>query len=199
MYVSNKIILFALTTILFTNLLSMSSADTTTAQPGSVDDPIITKSYFDQNIKQKIADELGKQSMTEEKTRQIIAEEIAKIKPSSTSAPTSQPTTPQPVEGSMNLTIIRLEQGQSLYGGSGTEFIVRTGKAVVFSSDDNGIANVTNGKDITAGQAVELNNLLIVPREGRGIKPDPKNTQEIYVMVRGSYLLTNADGSKVSP
>ncbi len=37
--------------------------------PGSVDDPVITKSYFDQNIANKIADELAKQTFNEEKNQ----------------------------------------------------------------------------------------------------------------------------------
>ncbi|WP_256846820.1 hypothetical protein [Paenibacillus sp. Pae108] len=164
--------------------------------PGSVDDPVITKSYFDQNIANKIADELAKQTFNEEKIRQIIASELAKTG-SAPSSGTGDST--HPAVSNSGLTVIKLEQGQLLFGGAGAEIIVRTGKAVAFSSTADGIADVTAGKDITAGTSVELNHLLIVPREGRGIKPDPKSNQDIYVMVRGNYLLTNADGSKVTP
>lgn len=184
--------------VIFASSLGLVYADSNSGsvQPGSVDDPIITKSYFDQNIQNKIADELAKQTFNEEKIRQIIASELAKTG-----------TTPSPVTGSVNLpsasesglTVIKLEQGQSLYGGAGTEIIVRSGRVVAFSSTADGIADVTAAKDITAGAGIELNHLLIVPREGRGIRPDPKFKQDIYVMVRGSYLLTNADGSKVTP
>ncbi|MCZ8514860.1 hypothetical protein O9H85_21045 [Paenibacillus filicis] len=180
--------------------------NTTSSQPGSVDDPVITKSYFDQNIKQKVADELGKQSITEDKVKQLIAAELAK-QPSGGGTPsssgssgntgTSSPSTTPAVSPS-NLTILKLEQGQTLYGGQGTEFIVRTGKAQVFSTDDNGVADVTSGKDIAAGQTAELNHLLIVPREGRGLKPVAKQKDDIYIMVRGNYLLMNADGTKVT-
>ncbi len=151
---------------------------TSPIEPGTVNDPIITKSYFELNVKKLISDEVAKQNVPNIPVNQSEVENLAE---------------------SSRLSIIKLEHGQSLYGGSGTEFIVRTGKTIVFSNDESGIADVTIGKDIIAGQAVELNHMLIVPREGRGIKPDPKNNQEIYVMVRGSYLLTNADGSKVSP
>ncbi|ULL19468.1 hypothetical protein DVH26_36710 [Paenibacillus sp. H1-7] len=167
-----------------------------TIQPGSVDDPVITKSYFDQNIKQKVMDELAKQSMTEEKIKQIISAELGK----GTSGTTNPDVpTPSPASGSSELTVVELKQGQLLYGGAGAEIIVRTGKVTVISTDDNGVADVTSGKDLAAGAAVENNHLLIVPREGRGVKPDPKNKQDIFVMVRGSYVLTNADGSKVTP
>ncbi|MNW21877.1 hypothetical protein D3C71_2230320 [compost metagenome] len=65
------------------------------------------------------------------------------------------------------------------------------------SNDDNGIPDVTGGKDLAAGTEVALNHLLIFPTEGRGIKPSPKNDTSIYVMVRGGFLILNADGSKV--
>jgi hypothetical protein len=98
-----------------------------------------------------------------------------------------------------NITIIQLQPNQTLYAGAGTEFIVRTGKTVAVSNDENGIPDVTAGKDIAAGQPVENNHMLIFPREGRGIKPAPKNTQDIFVMVRGAYTILNADGTKNAP
>ena len=139
---------------------------------GSINDPIITKSYLEQNIKT------------------LVNEELKLLKGNGTGV--SQES------NSSSLTIIQLQPTQTLYGGSGTEIIVRTGKVTVTSTDDSGIADVTSGKDITAGQAVELNHLLIVPREGRGIKPDQKSKQDIFVMVRGSYSILNADGTKAT-
>jgi len=170
---------------------------TSSVQPGSVDDPVITKSYFDQNIKQKITEELNKQSITEEKVRQIISE----LGKGTTSSGSTQNTgTPPPSSGtSTDLIIVELKPGQLLYGNAGAEIIVRTGKTLVISTDDNGVANVTSGKDLAAGAAVENNHLLIVPRDGRGVKPDPKSKQDIFVMVRGSYVLQNTDGTKVTP
>ncbi|WP_281883081.1 hypothetical protein [Paenibacillus sp. YYML68] len=168
------ILMFVLFLVIYTST-DLASANKVDTQPGTINDPVITKSYFDLQIDSKIAEALGKQVKSE------------------------SPAATQPVAtNTSNLTIVQLAQTQTLVAGSGTEIIVRTGKTVVTSSDESGIANVTTGKDITAGQAVENNHLLIVPREGRGIKPDPKNKQDIYVMVRGSYTVYNADGSKAS-
>ncbi|MCP3776268.1 hypothetical protein NLX71_23710 [Paenibacillus sp. MZ04-78.2] len=185
--------------LLFATIVYAESNNVTT-QPGSVDDPIITKSYFEQNIAKQVADEFTKQSVNGEKIKQIIAAELAKqgigsgtSTDSGTNGGAQQPAVPN-----SGLTVVKLQQGQTLYGGAGTEFIVRTGKVIAVSSDDNGIPDVTSGKDIAAGATVELNHLLIVPREGRGVKPDAKNKQEIYVMVRGSYSIMNADGTKAA-
>ncbi|TDF93519.1 hypothetical protein [Paenibacillus piri] len=171
---------------------------TNNTQAGTVDDPVITKSYFDQNIQLKVAEELNKQSITEEKVKQLIASELGNGKSSPTTPTDTKPPTVSGVV-SNDLTVLKLEPGQTLYGGAGTEIIVRTGKVTVVSSDENGLPDITSGKDIAAGSTVELNHMLIVPREGRGIKSDAKLKQDIYVMVRGTYLQLNADGSKVTP
>ncbi|WP_282938783.1 hypothetical protein [Paenibacillus sp. RC67] len=188
------------TLLLWAATIVGANADGTTpsVQPGSVDDPVITKSYFEQNIKQKVSDELTKQSITEEKVRQIISAELGKGQTGSGNTTTNPTPNTSGSSGNSELNVLKLEQGQILYGGAGSEIIVRTGKTLAVSADD-GIADVTTGKDIAAGASVENNHLLIIPREGRGIKPDPKQKQDIYVMVRGDYKLTNADGSKVTP
>ncbi|MEK8131723.1 hypothetical protein WMW72_27830 [Paenibacillus filicis] len=159
----------------FGSIMTVNAVGTT---PGSVDDPIITKSYLDQYIAQHISDLLNKPG-------------------DQNSA--SPPKTPDHNQGgTAPLSVIKLGSTQTLYGESGTEFIVRSGKVTVVSSED-GVADVTSGKDLSPGTGVELNHLLIVPREGRGIKPDAKNKQDIFVMVRGGYTILNADGTKVTP
>lgn len=177
-------------------------------QPGSADDPLVTKSYLDEQLKKLTGGQWTGSTPTgsgtsqtgsgtnpgisEDRIKELIAAEVAKAKQelhqgSSTGGNTTQPTNPQN-GASSNLEVIKLEPGYILYGGIGTEIIVRTGKTIAVSNDD-GIPDVTSGKDISAGTAVENNHLLIVPREGRGIKQDPKNVGEVYVMIRGSYIL----------
>lgn len=204
-----NLFVFGFACLLSLPLIVHADSGSTSTQPGSVDDPIITKSYFDQNIKQKVAEELGQQSVSEEKVKQWIAAELAKTgganSGNSGSPATQTPNETPPVQvppagnaAATNLIVLKLESTQTLYGGQGTEFIVRTGKAQVVTTDDSGIADVTSGKDITVGQTAELNHLLIVPREGRGVKPVAGQKAEVYVMVRGNYLLMNADGSKAA-
>ncbi|MGO4269905.1 hypothetical protein AB4Z22_08690 [Paenibacillus sp. TAF58] len=151
--------------------------------PGSSTDPVITKSYFDQN------------TLSEAKVKELVASAIA------ANAGAGQPSGSNGGTGSSTpatMKVVQLQNGQTLYAGAGAEFIVRTGRVLAVSNDENGIPDVTGGKDLPAGTEVALNHLLIFPAEGRGIKPSPKNTADIFVMVRGSYLLLNADGSKTT-
>lgn len=154
-----------------------SKADGASASTGTVNDPLITKSYLDQQIAELVAKEISKQSGGAVTT---------------TPAPTSQPAG----RGTESeLKVVQLQNGQTLFAKAGTEIIVRTGKTVAVSTDGDGIPDVTSGKDLAAGTAIDLNHLLIFPRDGRGIKPAAKSEAAIYVMVRGGYSIQNADGT----
>jgi hypothetical protein len=156
---------------------------------GSAEDPVVTKSYVDEQIRRYLGD------LENQRNRD-----------NSAPAPTNQGNNPNSDASSKgqnaaaaDVTIIQLEAGQRLFGGAGAEFVVRTGQAVAFSTDENGIIDATAGKDLSDGTPIETNHLLLFPRDGRGIKPDPAKASVIYVMVKGNYLLVNSDGSKTTP
>ncbi|KRE73605.1 hypothetical protein [Paenibacillus sp. Soil750] len=167
--------------VLFSSVILLFAAQTSQAEapsPGTTD-PVITQSYFEQN------------TLSEAKVKEIVASTIAANAGGSNGGTSTTPT------AAANMKVVQLENGQTLYAGAGAEFIVRSGKVLAVSNDENGIPDVTGGKDLPAGTEVALNHLLIFPTEGRGIKPSPKNDTSIYVMVRGGFLILNADGSKV--
>ncbi|WP_409343762.1 hypothetical protein [Paenibacillus sp. MBLB4367] len=171
-----KVVMSMCVTVLFTLFLTqvVTVADAP-AQPGTSNDPLVTKSYVDELVQKK------------------VAEEVAKMKDGTPATPTPAP------NASESVTVVELKANQTLLAAAGAEFIVRTGKTLIVSSDENGVPDVTTGKDIAPNGIIETNHLLIFPREGRGIKPDPKNKDAIFVMVKGNYILQNADGTKVTP
>lgn len=139
-------------------------------QPGTADDPVVTKSYVDQQIQQAIKGGGG-----------------------STTTPTA-PTTPSTggisdSSAATEMKIVEVKPGKKLVASAGTEFIVRSGKAVVYSEDKNGVADLTDGKDIIGGDAVTNNHLLLFPKEGRGIEVKEGNTYNLIVIVRGGYQI----------
>lgn len=164
----------------------ITKADEANSKVGSVDDPLVTKSYLDQTLANQIKQEIQKQ----------LGNSYVGTPGNSGNTDSSNQSDSS---GSANINVVQLQAGQTLQAGAGAELIVRSGKVLAYSSDENGIPDVTSGKDIPAGTAIELNHLLIFPRDGRGIKPDPKNKAEIFVMVRGGYSIINTDGTKVSP
>lgn len=126
--------------------------------PGSADDPIVTKSYVDQ----KLAG-IGNGGTGNGGTGNNGGTTDASFK------------------------VVTLNPGQTIKGGEGTEFILRGGTATAIASANGGVSDVTGGSDLAQGTAVELNHLLLTPRnDGRGLKV---GNGTAFVMVRGSYTV----------
>lgn len=143
------------------------------SQPGTADDPVVTKSYVDQQIQKALSGG-------------AITTPVATATPSPSSAPTA---TTSPTTSSNESVIVDVKPGQTLIASAGAEFIVRAGKAVIFSQDANGVADLTDGKDLLNGVAAPTNHLLSFPRNGRGITVQEGQTLGLVVMVRGGYTL----------
>lgn len=143
------------------------------SQPGTADDPVVTKSYVDQQIQKALQ---GGTIATQTPT--------ATPTPVATAAPSSSP-----APSSNEVVIVDVKPGQTLIAGAGAEFIVRAGKAIIYSQDSNGVADLTDGVDLANGLAAPSNHLLSFPRDGRGIAVQEGQTLGLVVMVRGSYTL----------
>lgn len=139
---------------------SANSASNST-QPGTTDDPVVTKSYVDQQIQKALG-----------------------------GGGSTVPGTPsQPSQGGDEIKVVTLKPGKILVANAGAEFIVRSGKAVIYTQDSNGVADLTDGVDLVNGQAAPSNHLLSFPREGRGITVKDGQKNGLVVMVRGGYTV----------
>ncbi|MEC0206833.1 hypothetical protein P4H39_29925 [Paenibacillus lautus] len=140
-------------------------ADGAGTNPGTTDDPVVTKSYVDQQIQQALNGGGG----------------------------SSNPTTPtnptQPSQGADEVKNVALKPGKILIADAGTEFIVRSGNAVIYTEVSSGVADLTDGKDLLNGETAPKNHLLSFPREGRGIQVKEGQTSNLIVMVRGGYTI----------
>lgn len=132
------------------------------SEPGTKDDPLVSLSYLQSKI-----DEL----------KEYVDRRISEIKED------------KPQE-TASFEVVELLAGQSIIGGKGTEIILRggtekgVGKAIVVASGNDGLSDITEGKDLKNGQEVPLNHLLIVPRDdGRGVYAV---TDSVY-LVKGDY------------
>jgi hypothetical protein len=166
-YVAVLVIVAVAATFFVTDSLQAGTvADTT--QPGSVQDPLVTKGYVD------------------EKVAALVKTEVAKITGTGTTTPAIAP-----------LKVVQVKAGETLLVGAGGEMIVRNGKVTAVSATVNGIPDVTAGKDIAPGAVVGLNHLLIFPVDGRGIKFADVASVVVNTMVRGPYKKLNASGAVV--
>lgn len=150
-----------------------------TNQAGTVDDPVVTKSYVDQQIQKALGGGVSTTPTT----------------PTAPTTPTTPPATTQPSDGKETtaventVSVVTLKPGEKLIAKAGAEFIIRSGKGVIYSADANGVADLTDGKDIANGQPAGNNHLLSFPRDGRGIMVQEGNTYSLIVMVRGGYSI----------
>ncbi|WP_256759157.1 hypothetical protein [Cohnella sp. WQ 127256] len=90
---------------------------------------------------------------------------------------------------STKLEVVTVPWGSKVIVEDGGELIVRSGKAIAYSTDANGLSDMTDGLDIAPGKAVAANHLILFPRGGRGVEADPKQAKGLIVLVRGAYKL----------
>jgi hypothetical protein len=164
-----------------------------TIQPGTADDPVVTKSYVDQQIQQalggKISTGSGNTSSGAE-SNPGNGSNTGSTGTGNSSNTGGDTTLPPLVSGASDaLEIVMVKPGQQLIGATGAEFIVRSGKAVIVSEGTNGVADLTDGVDLTNGQEAPNNHLLSFPKDGRGITVLEGNKYSLTVMVRGGYSL----------
>ncbi|MGV2884516.1 MULTISPECIES: hypothetical protein [Paenibacillus] len=165
-----------------------------TSQPGTADDPVVTKSYVDQQIQQALGGKIptGSGNTNSGGNNNAGAGNTSgnNIGSTGTGSTGGDTTLPPVVSGATDaVEIVTVKPGQQLIGKSGAEFIVRSGKAVIVSEGTNGVADLTDGIDLTNGQAAPTNHLLSFPRDGRGITVLDGNKYSLTVMVRGGYSL----------
>lgn len=158
--------------------------------PGSVQDPLVTKSYVDSKILEighSAPDQPsgGSSLDMDELIEQIDLIIDLKLKEKGvTGGGDTSSDSGKTVEGFVFQPIGPIKAGSLLIGEQGTEMILRSGSAMVIAEGINGLQDITDGVDLAAKVSVPLNHLLIVPRtDGRGIFIE----QDSFVMLRGTY------------
>ena len=128
--------------------------------PGTNDDPLISLSYLEEAI-----DEL-KDSLESKITE--LEKKVNNLEKNNDSSEDKEDNVTVKSNG---FKVVNLKAGETLSLGESAEIILRTGSATVVGGTGGGLSDVTAGKDIPDGGKVELNHLLITPRnDGRGIK-----------------------------
>ena len=170
-------------------LTTFASGIPAAGQPGSSEDPVVTKSYVDEQIQKALNGEAVGGADTTKATIEALQRRVAELEEQLANGGAS---------ASVPYAIVRLKAGHMLIGETGTEFIVRTGHAYVHSSPENGIPDVTDGVDLKLDTLIPKNHLLMIPREGRGVKVKPDYPNDVYVTIKGEYTEIDAQGKTVS-
>lgn len=137
------------------------------SEPGSQSDPLVTFSYVEKKF---------------EEIKTYVNEKMGESAGDTKTASTWE--------------VVEVSGGQSLIGKDGTELILRSGKGTSISNIsqisvngnklavDNGLTDVTDGKDLKMGDSIPRDHLLIIPRDdGRGVKC----SSDSFFLVKGDY------------
>ncbi|MBQ9757150.1 MAG: hypothetical protein IJW15_01875 [Clostridia bacterium] len=129
------------------------------AEPGTEDDPLITKSYIDDVLMPKI--------------EKYVESAIAGLKTGGSGT-----------GAAAVFEVVEASEGQEIICSAGTELILRMGKATIIATEKGGLADTTAGFDLADGTDMPSNHLLIVPvADGRGIRAN----SDIIVMIKGGF------------
>ena len=139
--------------------------------PGSEADPLVTKSYVDS----KLSELSNSSSNSNIDTDAIVSKVLAQVNTK--------------IQSSAGIyTPLNIKEGDVMIAEEGTEIILRSGIAKAHIPGENGISDVTVGKDIYNGENISQNHLLIVPRsDGRGLIA----STECWILVKGGYKFLN--------
>ena len=153
------------------------------AVPGTAADPVVSKSYMDAQISI-----LQTQIKTLQEQIDALQKSGGSEKPADSTTPSepSEPSEPAEPAEVPKFVVIKVEADQSVIGAASTEIILRSGTATAIAGASGGVADITEGVDLSQGTDVTKNHLLIIPvDDGRGIQC----TSVCYVMVKGDYTL----------
>lgn len=153
--------------IIIGTVLMLLGATVVFSEPGSYSDPLVTSGYVDMKIEQ---------------LKSYINEKFSGIDENFNK------------EGSWQ--VVEVQADKSLVCKDGTEIILRSGQCesiskitTIFENGieqtiDNGLTDVTDGKDLKMGTNIPQDHLLIVPRDdGRGVYCISKS----FFLVKGDY------------
>jgi len=81
--------------------------------------------------------------------------------------------------------VVEVKAGQTvIFTDASVEFILRSGDATAIGSENGGLADLTEGVDLSTGDFVTKNHLMLVPRnDNRGVVAKTK----LWLMIKGTY------------
>lgn len=147
--------------------------------PGSEEDPLVTLGYLEtkiQELKDYIDVKIQNSSDSSEEVNTVTGDENLN----------NNITGNEITQTYQKFEVLNLSEGQKLLCDESTELILRGGKAEAIDNGVDGISDITKGKDLKTGDNVDLNHLILVPRnDGRGILAK----SQVWVMVKGKYTI----------
>jgi hypothetical protein len=170
-------------------------------EPGSEEDPLVTKSYVDNEFKTYQAQINSKINLLKSEFRKsrddeddkninLLKNQLIELE----SQIIGLKNLVEKQEKYIKFEVVEIEAGQSIILSDSSEIILRAGKALAIAGEKgDGLADITTDSEknnLVTGDIVPLNHLLLVSRDdNRGIKAITK----IWVLVKGDYNILESD------
>jgi hypothetical protein len=147
--------------------------------PGSDADPLVSKSFVDQQMTtwQAKVDQLqAKTDQLQAKVDQLQAKVDLQAGGADKGA-------------AATFGVVQLPKGAALIGESGTEIVLRAGQATAIVSPKGGVLDATAGLDLAPDAAVVKNHMLVIPvSDGRGLSAKT----DAILIVKGPFTIRPA-------
>lgn len=160
-------------------------------EPGSSNDPLVTKSYvdsliekleenFEEYLEEQLEDYLDELKDDDEKEDEGKIENADDL---------NETLGNEETKANNSYVIKEFPENTKIICYANCELILRSGKATINSfvaadGTENGIQDITDGIDLKEGEDMPINHLLLVPRtDTRGFT----TTTPVFVMIRGEY------------
>lgn len=164
------------------------------SQPGSDADPLVTKSYVDQQVA-RLTSQIGSSGSTGTGTGTVDSGTIAQLQTDVgdlTKFIIDALTEIESLKGKISsmesgFIVVDAKAGQKVLLSGGSEAILRSGSCVaVNGSKGDLIIDASAGKDLLGGTAIPLQHILISSRtDGRGLQAKTNS----ILLVRGAYTI----------
>jgi hypothetical protein len=163
----------------------LGGASAATVEPGSTADPLVSKSYVEQLIAGLATKTYVDQAVSLLNDHSYVDQAVAQKADRAYVDGAVQPKADKTyVDGKVLFTVVNVPQGSTLLGESGTEIVLRGGKATAVVSAKGGVLDATGGTDLRQGEAITPNHSLVIPvSDGRGLIAQT----DVILIVKGSY------------
>lgn len=155
---------------------------------GDKNDPLVTLSYLNQTALPKLIEQVEKNTAVhKEELKKTFEAQINQYIQQGGGTGNNGGTGGTGGSSSAGFTLVTLTKGQKLSLEVGCEMLLRIGTASVSAQDDPALIDVSAGKPVNSGSALEKNHLYMATISGRTIIP---TSDTVKLLVRGNYLVS---------
>lgn len=177
----------------------VSGAFAATGDPGTIDDPLVTKSYVDEAVAQFVSKEYIDQAvarlvdkayvdglMAGMADKAYVDAKVAAAGTGGTGGIDAAYLETRLAQMKSSFEVVRVPKGSIILGESGTEMVLRGGKATAIVSAMGGVLDATAGVDLWPDAPVAPNHMLVIPvGDGRGLAAQA----DMILIVKGRYTV----------